>query len=48
MHNALAAFLLKPKAQKKSYQKKTPRIFSPSADGEEGYAPSTAQAFEKA
>ena len=37
-----------PQAQKKSLQKKTPKGFSPSAEGEEGYLPSTAQAFEKA
>ncbi len=35
-------------AKEKVYKKKTPRGISPSADGEEGSAPSTAQAFKKA
>ena len=37
-------------AKEKAWQKEKRRIkrISPSADGEEGFAPSTAQAFEKA
>jgi len=35
-------------AKKKACKKETPRIISPSAEGEEGSAPSTARAFEKA
>jgi len=34
--------------RKLSHKKKTPRRISRSAECEEGYAPSTAQAFEKA
>jgi hypothetical protein len=44
----LAAFSLKPKAQRKSFQKETPKKVSRSAEREEGCAPSTARAFEKA
>jgi hypothetical protein len=35
-------------AKEKVFKKKTPRIVSPPAGGEEGCAPSTAQVFEKA
>jgi len=35
-------------AKEKAIKKETPWLISPSADGEEGFAPSTAQAFEKA
>jgi hypothetical protein len=34
--------------KEKSYQKRNAGDISPSAGGEEGYAPSTAQAFKKA
>ena len=42
-------FSLQEKGAKKKFAKRNAeRKFSPSAEGEEGYAPSTAQAFEKA
>ena len=43
----LSAFSLATQAQRKSSQKETPQEISPSADGDEGSAPSTAPPFEK-
>ncbi len=46
----ISLFLLTKKAQKKKLSKKKSaekQGFSPSAEGEEGYAPSTAPPFEK-
>jgi len=45
---SLATFSLQKEAQRKSYQKETPFWgISPSAEGEEDSAASTAQTFEK-
>ena len=45
----LATFFFEAKgAKKKVIKKETPRIISRSAEREEGYVPSTSQAFEKA
>ena len=47
--NLLATFFFEAKgAKKKVIKKETPRIISRSAEREEGYSPSTSQAFEKA
>jgi hypothetical protein len=47
--NSLAAFSLQERGAKKKLTKRNAvRRISPLARGEEGYAPSTAQAFEKA
>jgi len=50
MYKFISRFsLCKQKAQREKLTKeKRRREISPSADGEEGYAPSTSQAFEKA
>ncbi len=47
--NFLAAFSLQERGAKKKLTKRNAeRGISPSADGEKGFAPFTAQAFEKA
>jgi hypothetical protein len=45
---SIAAFFFEAKgAKKKAHKKETPKIFSPPTGGEEAYAASTAQTFEK-